>query len=63
VDRCELQDMSGRSGAPHDSPSKSKMRILHHPRDVYWEMWSIAMFDLKDTTTIVFEVKARLEAY
>jgi ribulose bisphosphate carboxylase small subunit len=55
--------MPGRSGAPHDSPSKSKMRILHHPRNVYWEMWSIAMFGLKDTTAIVFEVKARLEAY
>jgi ribulose-bisphosphate carboxylase small chain len=27
-----------------------------HPRNTYWEMWGIPMFDLKDPAGIVFEI-------
>jgi ribulose-bisphosphate carboxylase small chain len=28
-----------------------------HPRNVYWEMWGMPMFDLKDAAGALFEVK------
>jgi len=27
-----------------------------HPRNVYWEMWGLPMFDLKDAAAVVLEV-------
>lgn len=29
-----------------------------HPRNVYWEMWGLPMFDLKDAAAILQEVNA-----
>ncbi len=29
-----------------------------HPRNVYWEMWAMPMFDLKDAAGVMMEVKA-----
>jgi len=29
-----------------------------HPRNVYWEMWGLPMFDLKDPAAIMLEVNA-----
>ncbi len=29
-----------------------------HPRNVYWEMWGLPMFDLKDAAAIMLEVNA-----
>ena len=34
-----------------------------HPRNVYWEMWGMPMFDLKDPAAILFEVNACRKAY
>jgi ribulose-bisphosphate carboxylase small chain len=29
-----------------------------HPRNVYWEMWALPMFDLADATVVMLEVNA-----
>jgi ribulose-bisphosphate carboxylase small chain len=29
-----------------------------HPRNTYWEMWDLPMFDIKDAAGIMFELKA-----
>jgi ribulose-bisphosphate carboxylase small chain len=29
-----------------------------HPRNVYWEMWGMPMFDLHDAAAIMYEIKA-----
>jgi ribulose-bisphosphate carboxylase small chain len=29
-----------------------------HPRNTYWEMWELPMFDLKDPAAIMYEVSA-----
>ena len=29
-----------------------------HPRNVYWEMWGLPMFDLKDAAGVLMEVNA-----
>lgn len=29
-----------------------------HPRNVYWDMWALPMFDLKDASAIMLEVNA-----
>ena len=29
-----------------------------HPRNTYWEMWSLPMFDLKDAAGVLYEVNA-----
>jgi len=34
-----------------------------HPRNTYWEMWGIPMFDLKDPAGIMLEVNACRKAY
>jgi ribulose-bisphosphate carboxylase small chain len=34
-----------------------------HPRNVYWEMWGLPMFDLKDAAGAVYEVNRCREAY
>ena len=34
-----------------------------HPRNVYWEMWDLPMFDLKDSAAILYEVNACRKAY
>ncbi|HZP91458.1 MAG TPA: ribulose bisphosphate carboxylase small subunit [Burkholderiales bacterium] len=34
-----------------------------HPRNVYWEMWGIPMFDLRDAAGVMREVVACREAH
>lgn len=34
-----------------------------HPRNVYWEMWGLPMFDLKDAAGVMLEVNACRTAY
>lgn len=34
-----------------------------HPRNVYWEMWGLPMFDLKDPAGVLLEVNACRSAY
>ena len=34
-----------------------------HPRNTYWEMWGLPMFDLADPAGIVLEVNACREAF
>ncbi len=34
-----------------------------HPRNTYWEMWGLPMFDLKDPAGIVFEINQCRKAH
>lgn len=34
-----------------------------HPRNAYWEMWGLPMFDLKDPAGIMYEVNECRKAY
>ena len=34
-----------------------------HPRNTYWEMWDLPMFDIKDPAGILLEVNACRKAY
>lgn len=34
-----------------------------HPRNTYWEMWGMPMFDLKDAAAILYEVNECRKAY
>ena len=34
-----------------------------HPRNVYWEMWGLPMFDLQDAAAVLHEVNRCREAY
>lgn len=34
-----------------------------HPRNVYWHMWGMPMFDLEDATAVVNEINRCREAY
>ncbi len=34
-----------------------------HPRNTYWEMWGMPMFDLKDPAAIVFEMNECRKVY
>ena len=34
-----------------------------HPRNVYWEMWGLPMFDVPDAAGVMYEVNACREAY
>lgn len=34
-----------------------------HPRNTYWEMWELPMFDLKDPAAILFEINNCREAF
>ncbi len=34
-----------------------------HPRNSYWEMWGLPMFDLKDGAGVVFEINACRKAH
>jgi ribulose-bisphosphate carboxylase small chain len=34
-----------------------------HPRNTYWEMWGLPMFDLADAAGVLMEVNACREAY
>ena len=34
-----------------------------HPRNTYWEMWGLPMFDIRDPAGIMLEINACREAY
>ena len=34
-----------------------------HPRNVYWEMWGLPMFDVTDPAAIMYEINKCREAY
>jgi ribulose-bisphosphate carboxylase small chain len=34
-----------------------------HPRNLYWEMWGLPMFDLQDAAGVMMEVNACRQAY
>ncbi len=34
-----------------------------HPRNTYWEMWGLPMFDIKDGAAVVFELDKCKEAF
>jgi ribulose-bisphosphate carboxylase small chain len=34
-----------------------------HPRNIYWEMWGLPMFDIKDPAGIVLEINACRRAH
>lgn len=34
-----------------------------HPRNTYWEMWGLPMFDLRDAAGVMAEIKACREAH
>ncbi len=34
-----------------------------HPRNTYWEMWGMPMFDLKDPAAILYEINECRKAY
>jgi ribulose-bisphosphate carboxylase small chain len=34
-----------------------------HPRNTYWEMWDLPMFDLKDPAGVMLEINACREAH
>ncbi|MGI8721451.1 MAG: ribulose bisphosphate carboxylase small subunit [Geodermatophilaceae bacterium] len=34
-----------------------------HPRNIYWEMWGLPMFDLKDAVGVLEEINACRDAY
>ncbi len=34
-----------------------------HPRNTYWEMWDLPMFDIKDAAAILYEVNACRKAH
>ena len=33
-----------------------------HPRNTYWEMWGLPMFEIKDGAAVVYEINACREA-
>ncbi|MHB8189212.1 MAG: ribulose bisphosphate carboxylase small subunit [Ferrimicrobium sp.] len=34
-----------------------------HPRNVYWEMWALPMFDIKDPAAILYEINECRKVY
>lgn len=34
-----------------------------HPRNTYWEMWDLPMFDIEDAAAVMYELNACREAY
>ena len=33
-----------------------------HPRNVYWELWGLPLFDIKDSASVMFELKEARKA-
>jgi ribulose-bisphosphate carboxylase small chain len=34
-----------------------------HPRNTYWEMWALPMFDIKDAAAVMFELESCRKAH
>ncbi|MEU6574804.1 ribulose bisphosphate carboxylase small subunit [Streptomyces sp. NPDC046805] len=47
----------------HDWPLSVEFTDDPHPRNTYWEMWGLPMFDLKDATGVLYEVNECRKAY
>lgn len=47
----------------HDWPLSVEFTDDPHPRNTYWEMWGLPMFDLTDPAGVMMEVTACREAY
>lgn len=42
----------------HDWPINVEFTDDPHPRNSYWEMWGLPMFDVKDPAAILYEINA-----
>ena len=31
-----------------------------HPRNCYWELWGLPLFDIKDTAAVMYEIKVKI---
>jgi ribulose-bisphosphate carboxylase small chain len=47
----------------HDWPISIEYTDDPHPRNTYWELWGLPMFDLRDPAGVMQEVHACREAY
>jgi ribulose-bisphosphate carboxylase small chain len=47
----------------NDWPMSVEFTDDPHPRNTYWEMWGMPMFDLKDPAAILYEVNECRKAY
>ena len=47
----------------HDWPLSVEFTDDPHPRNTYWEMWGMPMFDHKDSAAILYEVNECRKAY
>ncbi|HWP47377.1 MAG TPA: ribulose bisphosphate carboxylase small subunit [Candidatus Limnocylindrales bacterium] len=47
----------------HDWPVSIEYTDDPHPRNIYWEMWGLPMFDLKDAAGVMEEIKACRNAF
>lgn len=47
----------------HDWPLSVEYTDDPHPRNVYWDMWGLPMFDLKDPAAIMLEVDGCRRAF
>ncbi len=47
----------------HDWPVSIEYTDDPHPRNIYWEMWGLPMFDLKDAAEVMEEIKACRNAF
>lgn len=47
----------------HDWPVSVEYTDDPHPRNVYWEMWGLPLFDMKDAEAVMEEVQACRKAY
>lgn len=47
----------------HDWPVSVEYTDDPHPRNVYWEMWGLPLFDMKDAVAVMEEVQACRKAY
>ena len=47
----------------HEWPVSVEFTDDAHPRNVYWDMWGLPMFDLKDPAAIMLEIQACRRAH
>ena len=47
----------------HDWPIAIEFTDDPHPRNTYWEMWGLPMFDLKDAAGVMLELNAARLTY
>ena len=47
----------------HDWPMSVEFTDDPHPRNTYWEMWGLPMFDLRDAAGVMHEISECRKAY